>query len=309
VTSKPNAAAILARRDSFTNDWHDFGQVDCLRNAGIDLVRTRRLTRDRHVSVEANDGTTRELTARHAVAVCTGTRAAILPIPGLKEARPWSSSEATAAKEAPRRLVILGGGVIACDGDRLAATRPGGDNVLRGQSLLPRYEECACEAVAKVITNTSAKAVERLSDGSLRVSLSTGECIDAGPDSCRDRSRTENGRPGLESIGLKSGSWLEVDETMRVNGITDGWLYAVGDVNHRALLTHMGKSGSRLRRSYQRARQRAIRFTRRWKMEPCRRERGPLRRAAGRLHGPGGRCRGMSADEARKHGLDVRRGL
>jgi pyruvate/2-oxoglutarate dehydrogenase complex dihydrolipoamide dehydrogenase (E3) component len=67
VTSKPNAAAILARRDAFTNDWQDSGQVDWLRSAGIDLVRGHgRLTGDRRVSVEANDRTTRELTARRA---------------------------------------------------------------------------------------------------------------------------------------------------------------------------------------------------------------------------------------------------
>jgi dihydrolipoamide dehydrogenase len=115
VTSKPDAATILARRDSFTDDWHDSGQVDWLRGAGIDLVRGHgRITGDRRVSVKANDGTTTELTAGHAVAVCTGTRAAIPPVPGLKEARPWTSREATAAKGAARRLVVLGGGVVAC---------------------------------------------------------------------------------------------------------------------------------------------------------------------------------------------------
>ena len=48
---------------------------------------------------------------------------------------------------------------------------------------------------------------------------------------------------GLETVGLEPGSWIDVDETMLVNG-ADGegdWLYAVGDVNHRALLTHQGK--------------------------------------------------------------------
>jgi len=48
---------------------------------------------------------------------------------------------------------------------------------------------------------------------------------------------------GLETVGLEPGSWIHVDETMLVNGADgDGdWLYAVGDVNHRALLTHQGK--------------------------------------------------------------------
>jgi dihydrolipoamide dehydrogenase len=37
--------------------------------------------------------------------------------------------------------------------------------------------------------------------------------------------------------------WLAVDDTCRVED--SDWLYAVGDVNHRALLTHMGKYQAR----------------------------------------------------------------
>src|SRR5690606_11592918 len=48
---------------------------------------------------------------------------------------------------------------------------------------------------------------------------------------------------GLETVGLAPGEWLSVDDTMRVEG-TD-WLYAVGDVNHRVLLTHQGKYQAR----------------------------------------------------------------
>ena len=48
---------------------------------------------------------------------------------------------------------------------------------------------------------------------------------------------------GLERIGFQPGAWLAVDDTLLVKG-TD-WLYAVGDVNHRALLTHQGKYQAR----------------------------------------------------------------
>jgi len=48
---------------------------------------------------------------------------------------------------------------------------------------------------------------------------------------------------GLEGIGFQPGAWLAVDDTLLVKG-TD-WLYAVGDVNHRALLTHQGKYQAR----------------------------------------------------------------
>jgi dihydrolipoamide dehydrogenase len=51
---------------------------------------------------------------------------------------------------------------------------------------------------------------------------------------------------GLETVGLRPGSWLDVDDTCRVQGTDDDWLYAAGDVNHRALLTHQGKYQARI---------------------------------------------------------------
>ncbi len=48
---------------------------------------------------------------------------------------------------------------------------------------------------------------------------------------------------GLDVVGLTPGDWIEVDDTMKVPG--SDWLYAAGDVNHRALLTHQGKYQAR----------------------------------------------------------------
>src|SRR5438270_787683 len=51
---------------------------------------------------------------------------------------------------------------------------------------------------------------------------------------------------GAERFGLKPGKFLDVDERIRVKGVDGEWLYAVGDVNGLALLTHMGKYQGRL---------------------------------------------------------------
>ena len=50
---------------------------------------------------------------------------------------------------------------------------------------------------------------------------------------------------GLETVGLKPGDWLQVDDTCLVQGVEGDWLYALGDINHRALLTHIGKFQAR----------------------------------------------------------------
>ena len=49
---------------------------------------------------------------------------------------------------------------------------------------------------------------------------------------------------GLETVGLEPGKPIEVDDSMRATG--RDWLYAIGDVNGRALLTHMGKYQARI---------------------------------------------------------------
>jgi pyruvate/2-oxoglutarate dehydrogenase complex dihydrolipoamide dehydrogenase (E3) component len=55
---------------------------------------------------------------------------------------------------------------------------------------------------------------------------------------------------GLETLaaadGLAAGGPIKVDARMRATAVPDGWLYAVGDVNGRNLLTHMGKYQARI---------------------------------------------------------------
>ena len=116
VTGDQDVAATLARRDSFTSHWDDSGQVEWVDGAGIDLLRgAGRLAGERSVVVTGEDGTETRLTARHAVAVCTGSSAAVPPIDGLREIAPWTPREATSAKSVPARLVIVGGGVVGCE--------------------------------------------------------------------------------------------------------------------------------------------------------------------------------------------------
>src|SRR5437763_6462729 len=86
VTGPPDAVAAFAWRDRMTNDWHDDNQLRWLENAGVTLVRGEgRLAGERAVDVVAEDGSVRRLEATKAVALATGTTAAIPPIPGLRE--------------------------------------------------------------------------------------------------------------------------------------------------------------------------------------------------------------------------------
>src|ERR1700749_4107984 len=60
-------------------------------------------------------GALRPRTPPHAVVIATGSTAAVPPIDGLLEARPWTSRDVTNLKEVPRRVAVIGGGVVACE--------------------------------------------------------------------------------------------------------------------------------------------------------------------------------------------------
>jgi dihydrolipoamide dehydrogenase len=247
------APAVLARRDEYTSHWKDDGQVGWLEAIGADLYRGKgRLAGPRRVTVTGPDGTEHVLTARHAVAVCTGTRAALPDLPGLADVDPWTSREATSAQKVPGRLAVVGGGVVAAE--MATAWQALGSQVtmlVRGSGLLPRMEPFAGELVmqalveagADVRTGVSVKGVTR-EGGTVVTTLDDGSTLES------DEILFATGRAprtediGLETVGLEPGSWLPVDDSLRVKGST--WLYAVGDVNHRALLTHQGKYQARI---------------------------------------------------------------
>jgi len=245
---------VLARRDSFTHDWKDDRQVEWLKGAGIDLFRgPGRITGERRVKVADT-----ELEANHAVVVCTGTRAVVPP--SLAGVRPWTSREATSAQSVPGRLVIVGGGVVGCE--MAAAWQALGARVtlLSRGGLLDRLPAFAGELVAQglrgagVDVRLGAVVTEATRDdlgGVVTLTLDDGTVLVA------DEVLAATGRAprtediGVEAVGLAPGSWLEVDDTMLVRAVSGGggdggWLYAAGDVNRRALLTHMGKYQGRI---------------------------------------------------------------
>jgi pyruvate/2-oxoglutarate dehydrogenase complex dihydrolipoamide dehydrogenase (E3) component len=51
---------------------------------------------------------------------------------------------------------------------------------------------------------------------------------------------------GVETVGLEPGRPVPVDGQLRAVGVDGGWLYAIGDCNGLAPLTHMGKYHARI---------------------------------------------------------------
>ncbi|MDN3358133.1 NAD(P)/FAD-dependent oxidoreductase [Actinomadura sp. DC4] len=259
VTGDLDTAAVLRRRDSFASNWKDDGQVSWLGHAGISLYRGQgRIGSTRVVEVIGEDGATTSLTVRHAVVIATGSGALVPDIAGLREAAPWTSREAAAASAVPGRLAIIGGGVVASEMATAFAGLGASVTMLARDGVLPLAEPFAGERVSESLRDAGvsvrlgaeAASVERDDGGTVSVTLTDGEQIEA-DELLVAIGRTPNTQNiGLDDIGLTPGAWLTVDDTMRVLGddgapIGDGWLYAAGDVNRRVLLTHQGKYQAR----------------------------------------------------------------
>ncbi len=261
-TGPVDARAVLDRRDRFTGfDGHrhdDSGQQKWVEGIGAVALRgLGRLDGPRRVVVDGSDGTRTVLTARHAVVLAVGSDAALPPVPGLAEAKPWTSREATSAEHVPERLVVLGGGVVACE---MAQAHHGlGARevtvVELADRLLGRAEPFAGEMLATALRDAgidvrvgvkTTKVERPQPGGEVTLTLEDGSTIVADEVLVATGRRPRTGDIGLDTVGLEPGRTTPTDDWLQVQGVADAWLYAVGDVNGRNLLTHMGKYQARL---------------------------------------------------------------
>ena len=248
ATGRLDVEAVLARRDEVVHDLDDSSQLPWLDERGVTLVRGHgRLDGERRVRVGDE-----VLVARKAVVVASGSFATIPPVPGLAESEPWTNVEATTAKHVPGRLFVLGGGVVGVEmaqawsslGSRVTL-------VHRGDRLIEREEPFAGEQVATALREAGVDIrleteVSRVSrNGVVRVELDDGRPVEADEILVSIGRTPRSADVGLDTVGLEPGKHVSVDESLRVPG-HETWLYAVGDINGRALLTHMGKYQARL---------------------------------------------------------------
>jgi dihydrolipoamide dehydrogenase len=157
-----------------------------------------------------------------------------------------TSDEAVHWKDLPKRLLIVGGGVIGAEFacmcqafgvevvvvEMMAGLLPGLDKDL-GAGLLQTFRKrgIACHLETKVMEM-------KLEGKVVRSKLSSGETVEA------DRVLVATGRRpntkdlGLETVGIMPGprGFIEVDDFMRV--AENKGYYCIGDANGRCLLAH-----------------------------------------------------------------------
>ncbi|MEX2430962.1 MAG: NAD(P)/FAD-dependent oxidoreductase, partial [Dehalococcoidia bacterium] len=256
VTGVVDVEKTLRSRDVFSSHWDDKGQAQWVESVGATLFRGYgRLSGPKQVEVSDKDSSRHTLTARRAVVIATGTVAAIPPIEGMAEVQPWTSREITTANHVPERLVVLGGGVVGAEMAQawkwLGAKEV---TIIEMQPrLLPLEEPFAGELVEKaflemgilVRTGIAAAAATRR-NGEVTVTLQDGSLVAGDEVVVATGRKSATVGIGLESVGLDPGKYIAVNDHLQVTGVDGGWLYAVGDVNGRALFTHQGKYQARI---------------------------------------------------------------
>jgi pyruvate/2-oxoglutarate dehydrogenase complex dihydrolipoamide dehydrogenase (E3) component len=164
----------------------------------------------------------------------------------------------------PDRIVVIGGGVVGCEAatwlNGLGATvtllaREGGlltrNEPFAGELLVDALREAGVDVrLSAKISEVRRGEITTTDEGQLRGSDVT--VVADGDEIVADEILIAAGREprsvglGLDSVGLKDSGYVETDDSMTVVGVDGKWLYAVGDITGRALLTHMGKYQARV---------------------------------------------------------------
>jgi pyruvate/2-oxoglutarate dehydrogenase complex dihydrolipoamide dehydrogenase (E3) component len=248
LTGSLDVVAALDRRDAIVGHLDDAGQLPWLERRGVELVRGHgRLEGERRVRVGVD-----LYEARRAVVIAVGSAAALPAIPGLSGAGPWTNRELATTEQVPDRLIVLGGGVVGVEmADAFTSLGSRVVVIEAEQRLLSREEPFAAEELraalskrgADIRLGVQAERVER-KHGVVRALLSDGATVEGDEILVAVGRRALTRELGLETVGLAPGNFIHVDDRLRVPGLP--WLYAIGDVNGRSLLTHVGKHQAHL---------------------------------------------------------------
>ncbi len=240
---KPDAAGVWSWRDWITSDWDDAGQLEWLDGQRCAFVRGRgRVARPGVVEVDGQE------LEYDTLVVATGSSPAIPPVNGLDGVEYWTNQDATRTHEIPQSLAVMGAGPVGAELAQFFARMGSKVTIVEhGPRLLGRVHEDAGAILWDVFRDEgidvrTGVAVEKAEPG-IRLTLSDGSTVEA-ERLLVATGRTPNTRDlGLEQLGCTIGKrGVEVDDRLRA---ADG-VWALGDVNGIALLTHVGKYQARV---------------------------------------------------------------
>lgn len=227
-------------REEATDNWDDTVAVERFEKHGGRFIRGwATLGAPRHVTVNGQ-----EVEATKGIVLATGASNWTPPIPGLAGLPYWTNREAIEIDRLPRSLLIIGGGAIAVElGQVFSRFGTAVTIIEQAPGLLPVEDPMAGELLEKVfdaegIDVWTGAHIERVArDGSkFRIELNEGDSVTADQLLVAAGRRPDLSRLGVDVLGLDpAASQLPTDERMRV---ADG-VWAVGDVTAHGAFTHV----------------------------------------------------------------------
>lgn len=217
---------------------------DRFREMGVDLVEgSARITGYRQVTVDTDDGA-RELNTRY-ILVCTGSRPAVPPIPGLDDVQYLTSETLFELDRPPESLIMIGGGPIASEIAQSMVRLGVPTTVLEmAHRLVPRDEPELADRLGRILRDegvdvrlsTPATAVRPDGSGVI-VETAEGEFSAAGLLVATGRHANVDSL-GFDAFAVPAGpDGVEVDGRNRTLVQS---IYVVGDAaKGRANFTHL----------------------------------------------------------------------
>lgn len=240
---KLDLAKTVAWKDGIVGRLNS-GVLGLLRKAKVKIVHGKARFRDgKTVEVETETGS--QVIRAETVVIATGSEP--VELPSLPFGGPViSSSEALSLKAVPKKLIVVGGGYIGLElGTAFAKMGSDVTVVEATEQLLPQYDVELVKPVAKrlgelgVRVLTGAKA-KRLSDEGLALLVEQANGVEQ--RLAADRILVTVGRKpctegwGLEELDLdRAGPFLRIDERCRTSmrGV-----HAIGDITGEPMLAH-----------------------------------------------------------------------
>jgi pyruvate/2-oxoglutarate dehydrogenase complex dihydrolipoamide dehydrogenase (E3) component len=108
--ARADMKAVHARKKRIIGEFADY-RLQALTAGKFDLHRAQARFTDPH-TVELSNG--RTLRGKYFL-IGTGSKVSVPPVPGLRETPAWTSDEVLDLDFVPRSVIVLGGGVVACE--------------------------------------------------------------------------------------------------------------------------------------------------------------------------------------------------
>jgi len=216
----------------------------------VDIHRgTAKLTSPHKIAITAAGGATTEISADHVV-LATGAEATLPPGFKLDGERVITSKEALELSHQPKRVAVLGGGVV---GAEFACFFAAIGTQVTLIEMLPRLVAAEDDEIAQALEREMKKQkidlhlgakVEGLKDGprgAVALNLAGGRTVEVDTVLVATGRRPHSTDLGLESLGVARGDRGKIVVNDRLQSSVKG-IYAIGDVTDIKQLAHFASA-------------------------------------------------------------------